>query len=116
MPFDEPKNWMTVIERLLGPLGSTPLWVVTLALWATATGSIRRLKTGMVKRLTIWQVLKDTFISLPLGLLAYYITISHFGEEYIAAGVAVIIAHTGMAVFISIENAVKLKLEKWSNK
>ncbi len=114
--IDEPRSWMTAMEKLLGPLYMTPLWVITLAVWATATGSIRRLKKGMVERLTIWQVIKDTFISLPLGLLAYYITISHFGQEYIAAGVAVFIAHTGMAVFITIENAIKVKLDKWSNK
>lgn len=98
----------------------TYVWVSLLSLWGGIAGYIRKVKSGVVARFNISELIGDVVISGFVGLLTFFICEDYGLSKMQSAVMIAISGHMGCrALFIfdsAIESSLDNALKRWLGK
>jgi len=91
----------------------TYAWVFVLSVWGGIAGYIRKLKTGVLQRFSLSEIVGDVVVSGFVGVLTFFICESAKFPQLISAAIIGISAHMGSRAIFMLENGMDRLFQRW---
>lgn len=94
----------------------TYAWVFSLSVWGGIAGYIRKMKTGVVIRFSLTEIVGDVVVSGFVGVVTFFICESSGVPKLLSAAFIGISAHMGSRAIFVLENAADRVFQRWVGK